>query len=65
METNNYIIKLNNAHIISIQLDMQLNKTEPGLKLPVLEHIAFTYQKIEWTWVEGGVTASDDWETVQ
>ena len=31
METNNYIIKLNNAHIISIQLDMQLNKTEPGL----------------------------------
>jgi type VI secretion system secreted protein Hcp len=23
---------------------------------------AFTYQKIEWTWVDGGVTASDDWE---
>ena len=24
--------------------------------------VQFTYQKIEWTWVDGGVTASDDWE---
>jgi type VI secretion system secreted protein Hcp len=24
--------------------------------------ISFTYQKIEWTWVDGGITASDDWE---
>jgi type VI secretion system secreted protein Hcp len=22
----------------------------------------FTYQKIEWTWLDGGITASDDWE---
>ncbi len=22
----------------------------------------FTYQKITWTWVDGGITASDDWE---
>jgi hypothetical protein len=21
-----------------------------------------TYQKIEWTWNDGGVTANDDWE---
>jgi type VI secretion system secreted protein Hcp len=26
------------------------------------EEIAFTYQKIEWTWVDGGITAQDDWE---
>ena len=26
------------------------------------ETIAFTYQKIEWTWVDGGITAEDDWE---
>lgn len=24
--------------------------------------IAFTYEKITWTWVDGGITASDDWE---
>ena len=26
------------------------------------ETISFTYQKIEWTWNDGGITASDDWE---
>ncbi len=25
--------------------------------------ISFTYQKIEWTWTDGGITAQDDWET--
>jgi type VI secretion system secreted protein Hcp len=26
------------------------------------EQISFTYQKITWTWVDGGITAMDDWE---
>ena len=26
------------------------------------EHIAFTYQKVIWTWKDGGITAEDDWE---
>lgn len=26
------------------------------------ETISFTYQKIEWTWVDGGISAQDDWE---
>jgi type VI secretion system secreted protein Hcp len=26
------------------------------------EHWSFTYQKITWTWVDGGITAEDDWE---
>jgi len=29
---------------------------------PPLESVSFTYQKIEWTWVDGGITAEDDWE---
>src|SRR5262249_40982832 len=24
--------------------------------------VSFTYQKIEWTWNDGGITASDSWE---
>ncbi len=24
--------------------------------------LQFTYQKITWTWVDGGITAEDDWE---
>jgi type VI secretion system secreted protein Hcp len=31
--------------------------------LPLQEEITLTYQKIQWTWNDGGVTASDDWET--
>jgi type VI secretion system secreted protein Hcp len=26
------------------------------------ENWSFTYQKIEWTWLDGGITAQDDWE---
>jgi type VI secretion system secreted protein Hcp len=26
------------------------------------EQWSFTYQKITWTWTDGGITASDDWE---
>jgi hypothetical protein len=25
------------------------------------DKVHFTYQKITWTWVQGGKTASDDW----
>jgi type VI secretion system secreted protein Hcp len=27
------------------------------------EELSFTYQKITWTWVDGGITAEDDWES--
>ena len=43
-------IKLTNAHVSDYV------QTDQGLAL------SFTYQKIEWTWVQGGITASDDWE---
>ena len=31
-------------------------------RVPELEEIAFTYQRIEWTWMEGNISADDDWE---
>ena len=64
LEVQNYTIKLTNASIVSISQDMALNKIEPGLKLPVLEEISFTYEKIEWIWVDGGITTTDDWHSV-
>ena len=27
------------------------------------ESVSFTYQKIQWTWIDGGITAEDDWES--
>ncbi len=33
------------------------------MKYAEYEEVAFTYQKIEWTWMDGGITAMDDWES--
>ena len=44
-------IKLTNASIA--------NYVANGLT----EHWSFTYQKITWTYVDGGITAEDDWES--
>jgi type VI secretion system secreted protein Hcp len=46
-----YTVQMINANIASI---------EEGF--PNTEKISFTYQKITWTWAEGGITAEDDWE---
>lgn len=50
-----YTVKLTNASIASIRLVQS-----PEGKLQ--QEIAFTYQKIQWTWNDGGITAMDDWE---
>ena len=62
-EIQNYTIKLINANIISIVDDMANNKIAENAKLPILEIISFSYQKIEWTWTDGAITATDSWET--
>ena len=61
-EVQHYTIKLINAHIASMESSMP-DISHPDLaKIPQTEKIAFTFQKIEWTWNDGGIAASDDWE---
>jgi type VI secretion system secreted protein Hcp len=50
-----YTIKLTNANVASIRLVTDANGN-------MKEEVTFTYQKIEWTWTDGGITAMDDWE---
>jgi len=50
-----YTIELDNANIASIVTQI----SEYG----AVELISFTYQKIYWTWEDGGYTAEDDWES--
>lgn len=62
IERHAFTVRLLNATIASIQFRM-LNTQHPRhSKLPELEEVAFTYQRIEWTWMEGNVSADDDWE---
>ncbi len=61
-EVQHYTIKLTNANIANIRF-VQANVRYPDLvKFAEYEEISFTYQKIEWTWNDGGISANDDWE---
>ncbi len=62
-EKQHYTIKLTNANIASIHFEMPNNKNPDLMKYAEFEDVAFTYQKIEWTWMDGGITAQDDWES--
>lgn len=61
-ETQHYTVKLINANIASIDFRMDNNKHLDLMKFAEYEEVAFTYQTIEWTWNDGGITARDDWE---
>ena len=62
-EVQYYTIELVNANISGIRAEMLNNKYPENMNHMEREHISFTYQKITWTWMEGGITAEDDWET--
>jgi len=60
-EEHYYTIKLSNATVASIEF-VQPDTRNPDLaKYAEYQNIAFTYQKIEWTWIKGGLAAVDDW----
>ncbi len=61
-EKQHYTVKLTNANIASIAFRMANNKHPDQMKFAEFEEVAFTYQKIEWHWVDGGISADDDWE---
>jgi type VI secretion system secreted protein Hcp len=61
-EKQHYTVKLTNANIADISFRMLNNKNPELARYAEYEEIAFTYQKITWTWVDGGIIAEDDWE---
>jgi type VI secretion system secreted protein Hcp len=61
-EVQHYTVELTNANIASIDFKLANNKHPDLMKFAEYEEIAFTYQKIMWTWNDGGITAEDDWE---
>ncbi|HLP40827.1 MAG TPA: type VI secretion system tube protein TssD [Fibrobacteria bacterium] len=62
-EKQHYTVKLTNANIASINFRSLNNKNPELTRYAEYEEVAFTYQKIEWTWNDGGITAMDDWES--
>ncbi len=62
LERQIYTITLTNASIADIRESMPSNVDPSQVRLPLQEEVSFTYQKIQWTWTDGGITSSDDWE---
>jgi len=62
-EQQYYTIKLTNANIASMKTFFPNMLVTENTKLPHMEEVSFTYQKIEWTFTDGGITSEDDWET--
>src|SRR4051812_21563272 len=62
-EKQHYTVRLTNANISSIAFKMANIRSPKLVRFVEYEEISFTYEKIQWTWTEGGITASDDWET--
>jgi type VI secretion system secreted protein Hcp len=59
-EEQYYTIKLTNATVVSIALHKNRPPAPDGLH--EYEEINFVYQKIEWTFTDGGISASDNWD---
>jgi type VI secretion system secreted protein Hcp len=59
---NYYTVKLTNASLASLEFTKGDARGGAG-RLGEYEEVSFTYQKIEWTITDGGITAQDDWES--
>ncbi len=61
VEQQHFTIRLTNASVAAIDMRMPNNKHADLMKLETYEEVAFTYEKIEWIWVDGNLSAVDDW----
>jgi type VI secretion system secreted protein Hcp len=58
-----FTVELVNASVAAIKLEMLNNAYPENVALRERERVAFTYEKIIWTYVDGGLTSEDDWES--
>ena len=61
-ERQHFTLRMTNANISGIHFKMANNKSPKLMRFNEYEEVSFTYQKIEWTWSDGGLMAGDDWE---
>jgi type VI secretion system secreted protein Hcp len=62
LSTQIYTVSLTNAIVTSIRDYRSDIPTEATASGAALQDVTFTYQKIQWTWTDGGLTAIDDWQ---
>ena len=60
-EVQHFTIQLTNASIASFAMRMPNNKHPDLTRFETYEEIAFVYEQIEWTWMDGGLSATASW----
>jgi type VI secretion system secreted protein Hcp len=58
-EEQYYTVQLLNASVSSIRLWKPNTKDADAVRFPDMEEIQFTYERIIWTWNDGGIIAED------
>ncbi len=61
-EEHFYTVELTNANIAGIRMESLNNKYAENMNHEARETVSFTYQKVMWTFEDGGITADDDWK---
>jgi type VI secretion system secreted protein Hcp len=63
VEQQFYTVELVNARITNISQSIISRNTEEWniIAAPAIETITLVYDKIIWTWEDGGIAAEDDW----
>lgn len=56
-----FTTKLEDAVIVNIRQWFPMTSDPTKTTYSHLEDVQITYRKIEWTWMDGGITATDDW----
>jgi len=57
-----FTIELTNASLAKQKIWLPYTLDPTQRELPALEELELVYQKIVWTYTQGGITGSDDWE---
>ena len=56
-----YTVQLINAKVVGIHLEIPNDRSPENEQLRAGEHVSFFYERIIWTWEDGGITSEDDW----
>jgi len=58
---NHFTVKLENAIIKAIRASAPNYLDQTKEQFTYTEEVSFTYQKISWLWVDGGIESYDEW----
>lgn len=62
-EVQHYTVRLGGVHVCGIHFSQHDTRNPDFAKYAESEAVSFTYSHIEWLWVKGGISSSDDWSS--